>query len=297
MTATAQLPGSVTVAGLVSIVIPTFNSAAFACQAVASCLAQTYRPIEVIVVDDGSDDDTGERLRPFVDGTTVRYLRLPHGERSRARNAGIRNARGEFIQFLDADDLLEPAKLETQVGFLRAHPELFGVSCAAGHFGDVEPMFRRYPRPRVGAITRAIVRGNFILINTMLTRRCNVLFDEDLTVLEDWEYWFRASLGGRRFGHIDRRLCLVRRHGANTSKDRRAMLAGELAALSKMAGAGVFANEIRYAMFERMYLLGLRGAWGTFAAAAARDPRKIADGLVFLAKHALRQAGARAGAA
>jgi len=278
-----------TVKGLVSIIIPTYNSVDYVCQAVDSCLAQTYRPIEIIVVDDGSTDDTGERLRGYAERGEIKYIFQENEERSRARNRGIREARGEFLQFLDADDLLERTKLEKQAAFLKSHPECFGVYCAASHFGEVEEKFRRYPRSHTGTITRDIIRGNFILINTMLTRRSDVRFDESFRTLEDWDYWFQISLEGRRFGYIDEKLCRVRRHAQNTSKDGLAMLRGELAVLDKMEASGVFLSEVRYYRFERMYLLGMKDCWRTLGEAVAMDGKKIFVCLMFLAKTVVRK--------
>jgi glycosyltransferase involved in cell wall biosynthesis len=278
-----------TVRGLVSIIIPTHNSEDYVCQAVDSCLSQTYRLVEIIVVDDGSTDGTRQRLKSYADRGEIIYIYQENGERSRARNRGLNQARGEFIQFLDDDDLLEKEKLEKQAAFLKENPGCFGVYCAASHFGEVEEKFRRYPRPHAGVITRDIIRGNFILINTMLTRRAEVRFDENFRTLEDWYYWFQISLGRRKFGYIAEKLCRVRRHVGNTSKDGLAMLRGELAVLDKMESAGVFSSEVRYYRFERMYLLGMKGSWRTMGKAAAMDGRKIFACLGFLTKTAARK--------
>jgi glycosyltransferase involved in cell wall biosynthesis len=278
-----------TVKGLVSVVIPTYNAADFACAAVESCLSQTYRPVEIIVVDDGSTDGTRQRLQPFIDKNLIKYIYQENGERSRARNRGIMNAVGEYIQFLDVDDLLEPDKLEKQVAFLEADPGCFGVYCAAAHFGEVEQRFQRPHPVHTGEITRSNIKGNFILINTMLTRRSEVLFDEKLNTLEDWDYWFRISLNRRRFGYIGQELCRVRRHSGNTSKDGLAMLQGELAVLNKMAAAGVFPGDVKYYTFERMFLLGAKGYWTVLLDSIAGDGRNIFRCLVFLAKSFVRR--------
>jgi len=275
--------------GLISIIIPTHDSEDYVCQAVDSCLSQTYRPLEIIVVDDGSTDGTRQRLKGYADRGEIIYIYQDNGERSRARNRGLNHARGEFIQFLDDDDLLEKEKLEKQTAFLNDNPSCFGVYCAASHFGEVEEKFRRYPRPHAGVITRDIIRGNFILINTMLTWRSEVRFDESFRTLEDWYYWFQISLGGRKFGYIDEKLCRIRRHAGNTSKDALAMLRGELAVLDKMEKGGVFLNEVKYYSFERMYLLGMNGKWHTLRESIALDSRKIMPCILFLIKTAVRK--------
>src|SRR5271156_2034659 len=97
----------------VSVIIPTYNYGRFVTEAVDSVLAQSYTDHEVIVVDDGSVDDTPERMQPYAE--RVRYLRQPNQGPSAARNNGIEAARGEYVAFLDADDLWHPRKLEAQL--------------------------------------------------------------------------------------------------------------------------------------------------------------------------------------
>lgn len=110
--------------GLVSTIVPVYNRAALLREAVASVLAQTYRPVEVVVVDDGSSDDTPRACAELAERhTEVRTSRIPNGGPGLAREAGRQLARGEFVQYLDSDDLLRPRKFELQVAALRARPE------------------------------------------------------------------------------------------------------------------------------------------------------------------------------
>ncbi|MBL8266085.1 glycosyltransferase family A protein [Steroidobacter sp.] len=102
---------------LVSVIIPTYNRAALLCETVDSVLAQTYPNIEIIVIDDGSTDDTTEAIQKY--GDRVRYTRRANAGVNAARNLGIKQARGEFIALLDSDDLWAPYKLELQVQLLR----------------------------------------------------------------------------------------------------------------------------------------------------------------------------------
>src|SRR6187455_2532028 len=97
----------------VSVIIPAYNAANFICDTVDSALAQTHRDLEVIVVNDGSTDDTLARLETF--GSRIRVLDLVNGGVARARNTGVSNAAGSWIAFLDADDLWAPEKLERQL--------------------------------------------------------------------------------------------------------------------------------------------------------------------------------------
>src|SRR5215212_11526906 len=101
---------------LVSVVIPTYNRRRLVVEAVESALAQTYRPLEILVVDDGSTDGTEAELHRF--GSAVRYLKQPNQGAAAARNRGIRAATGELVAFLDSDDLWAPAKIEKQVALM-----------------------------------------------------------------------------------------------------------------------------------------------------------------------------------
>src|SRR6516165_447182 len=107
---------------LVSVVIPTYNYRHFVTDAVASALEQTYQPVEVLVVDDGSRDDTRARLTPYLD--RIRYIYQENQGLSAARNTGIRAAKGVWIALLDSDDAWHPRKLETQMEFIRQHPDI-----------------------------------------------------------------------------------------------------------------------------------------------------------------------------
>src|SRR5512132_248706 len=99
---------------LVSVIVPAYNAGSTIAEAVESALAQTYRPLEVVVVDDGSTDDTAEVVAERFEDR-VHIISAPHRGRGAARNTGLATARGAYIQFLDADDVLAPAKIATQV--------------------------------------------------------------------------------------------------------------------------------------------------------------------------------------
>ncbi len=114
---------------LVSVIIPVYNGAQFLAEAIESVRAQTIRPLEIIVVDDGSEDDSAAVARGFAG---ARCLRQPHEGAAAARNRGAADARGEFLAFLDADDLWTPDKLQRQMALMKERPELDVV------FGGVE---------------------------------------------------------------------------------------------------------------------------------------------------------------
>lgn len=119
---------------LVSVIIPAYNAGRFIGETLASVLAQTYREREIIVVDDGSTDDTAERVRAY--GPAVRCIRIDNAGPGAARNAGLRAAAGAHIAFLDADDLWRPDKLAIQVAVAGRHPESGMVVCDGVQFED-----------------------------------------------------------------------------------------------------------------------------------------------------------------
>jgi len=113
--------------GLASVILPTYNRAHFLPDAIGSVIDQTYRPVELLVVDDGSTDDTREvvkRLAKRSDSECrIRFLSQSKNGAPAARNLGLLKSRGEFIQFLDSDDIMHPQKLEVQIRILRAYPQ------------------------------------------------------------------------------------------------------------------------------------------------------------------------------
>ena len=114
---------------LVSAVIATYNDARYLPTAVESVLGQEYKPLECIIVDDGSNDGTTEIVKRWIGDSRFHYMRTNHIGLSNARNLGIRAANGEFIAFLDADDWWEPEKTHRQVDFLLTDPELSSCWC------------------------------------------------------------------------------------------------------------------------------------------------------------------------
>src|SRR5947207_2276441 len=122
---------------LVSVIIPTYNYARFIAEALASVQSQTYSNWEMIVVDDGSTDDTEAVVKRIAaDERRISYLRQENAQQAAARNNGIRQAKGNYFQFLDADDLIEPQKLEQQVAFLQQHPEVDIAYSSVRYFSE-----------------------------------------------------------------------------------------------------------------------------------------------------------------
>lgn len=191
---------------LVSVIIPTYNSGAFISQAVRSVLDQTYRRYEVIVIDDGSTDGTRDILCEF--DAHINYLYQENRGPSAARNAGIKAARGEYISFLDADDIWLPDKLEHQVHFIQQNRDLGLVFSDEEAFDGERVLYRSLlantlfysaitsQKPIREAFSKLMIE-NFIPTSTVMVRsKCFKkagLFDESLQVSEDGEMWSRIA--------------------------------------------------------------------------------------------------------
>jgi glycosyltransferase involved in cell wall biosynthesis len=118
----------------VSVIIPTYNREGYICQAIESVLQQTYENIEIIVVDDGSTDRTKEKLHSYL--PKIRYISTKNGGPAHARNIGMAAATGEYLAFLDSDDLYYPYKIQLQAEVLNKFPDVAMVSTEASSFDD-----------------------------------------------------------------------------------------------------------------------------------------------------------------
>jgi glycosyltransferase involved in cell wall biosynthesis len=185
-------------APLVSVVIPNYNCARFLPDALTSVFAQTYPRVEVIVVDDGSTDDSAQVLDTF--GDRIRVLRQANQGVSAARNLGIRESRGELIAFLDADDLWHPEKLAKQVA-LFADPAVGLVHCAVEYIDEQGRTLGTNFTGRRGRVLRhiALLEGTVVLAggSTAVVRRTSFdkagVFDPDMSTAADWDMWRRIA--------------------------------------------------------------------------------------------------------
>jgi glycosyltransferase involved in cell wall biosynthesis len=205
--------------GLVTTIIPVFNRAAMLREAVASVLAQTYRPVEIVIIDDGSTDDTSAVADALASQhSEIRVIHQANSGVGLAREAGRQTARGEFIQHLDSDDLLYPRKFELQVAGLRAHPECgvsYGWTRARRPDGTLTTEPERDTARRFETMFPAMLRSRIWDTAAPLYRRS--VMDRagawlPLTNEEDWEYDARIAAQGVRLHHVDAWVCEVRHH-------------------------------------------------------------------------------------
>ena len=180
----------------VSVIIPTFNRRRLVEQAIDSVLTQEFGDYELIVVDDGSTDDTAAALAVY--GDRIRVLRQPNRGVSAARNTGIRAAKASLIAFLDSDDLWRPAKLTRQTAFLQAHPDALicqteeiwirngvRVNPAKKHRKQSGMIFER-------SLELCLVSPSAVMMHRRLLDEVG-LFDERLPACEDYDLWLRIS--------------------------------------------------------------------------------------------------------
>jgi glycosyltransferase involved in cell wall biosynthesis len=192
----------------ISVIIPAYNAEKYIVQSIRSVLAQNYSPIEILVVDDGGTDRTIEIIRH--EAPQARIISQANGGAAAARNTGLRNATGELICFLDADDGWFPGKLEAMVAYLRRHPEAGLVSHELLHWkpdrsGDypelVRPDRRGLPETEAGRTgwiyPVLLLEGCMVHTSSIMLRREVFehvgFFNTDLKVGEDYDYWLRAS--------------------------------------------------------------------------------------------------------
>ncbi len=223
---------------LVSVIVPCHNYAHFLPETLDSLRAQMLENWECLVVDDGSTDNTREIAAHYAQkDARIRLIWQPNQGPAAARNNGIRQSRGRFIQFLDADDLLEKRKLERQSAFLLQNVRV-DIVCGDGlifttpqneaqnsGLNPLNVQGRWHWNPASspeGAFS--LVRGNLLAINATLTRREVFedvgVFDESLWTLEDWDLWLRCVAAHKQFAFLEEEEshCLVRAHPISLSR-------------------------------------------------------------------------------
>lgn len=209
----------------VSVVIPTYNSAKFLDEALQSVFDQTFKDYEIIVVDDGSTDQTKQVIDRY--GNKIRYLYQENGGPAKARNLGIRHSSGKYIAFLDADDVWLPLKLERQVCMFHQRPELamvFTENLLFNESGVFQTSMGKRKRLMKGDVARNIFLHSEILTSSVIVRvevfNKIGLFEEELQLAEDDNMWIRTA-ANFKIELIDEPLVKRRVHSQNITADRK----------------------------------------------------------------------------
>ncbi len=229
-------------AAVVSVVLPTFNRLRFLRPAIESVYAQTFADWELMIADDGSDLETRHYLQSLAGDARITVVWLPHtGRPSVVRNAALAKAAGEYVAFLDSDDLWAPRKLERQIETLRAR-----INCRWSYTafcqvdGSGEPLPEEAQRPWIPhegdifeqlATGRAQIRTPSVLATRQLIAQAGK-FDEDLLSGEDFDLWLRMSLHSE-VALVDEPLLYVRRHPDSHSSDWQSAFVGRDSSLSR----------------------------------------------------------------
>jgi hypothetical protein len=211
----------------VSIIMPTWNRGKFVGAAIRSIQAQRFADWELIVVDDGSGDDTAEVMAAFATDGRIRYVWAPHAGQCPARNRGLRLANGALIAYLDSDNIWYPGYLAGAVAMFATHPEVdcaYGAMVTQAH-GDQRILFESFDRQR-------LLDSNFIGMSTFIHRRALLEryggFDEGLLSLEDWDLIlrytshapaYRLPFLAVRYRVVDEQRVSVVRDGAEMAQD------------------------------------------------------------------------------
>lgn len=262
----------------VSVIIPTFNRVAMVCKAIESILNQTFKDVEIIVIDDGSTDGTGEILRKCY-GQLINYFYQTNRGQAAARNHGIFGSSGCYLLFLDSDDILLPQALEFETKYLDTHPDV-DVVYTDGYFcdengRDFAQIAPSRPSHSPNNILESLVINNVILAcHSAMLRRSALetlapsYFDEALRGVEDENLWIQLAAQGNTFAYLDVPTCKYCVHSTNNSRydpsNPHYWKRRESVKLSrfKILNADFFGHlriEARELFFYRMLLFQLKG--------------------------------------
>jgi glycosyltransferase involved in cell wall biosynthesis len=292
--------------GLVSVIVPTYNRAGLLGATLDSVWEQSYRPIELIVVDDGSTDRTPRLLREWREEREeaefgVRVLRQDNNGAPAARNRGLIASRGEYIQYLDSDDLLHPKKIEIHVAALARHPE-------ANHVWSERKMFRNGPASAACNAETAVCEARGLPSPGFGDVPCNVWsglyrrelcravgpWNEDIEIWQDVEYNTRVFITGLSSLYVDRFLYLMRNHDGervHSHDDAARYIENGLSTLgtceANVAQAGEDWPSIRETIsgfYFQLFQRALRAETGNLAARTARKSCRLTRDVTFKVK-------------
>jgi len=257
---------------LVSIIIPCYNQGQFLAEAIQSVLNQDYEQKEIIVVNDGSTDNTKVVAAKFLH--TIKYIEQENRGLSSARNAAIRIAKGDYIAFLDSDDVLLPGSIARRVEYLESHPGTDMICSDAVFFDESGPLGLRsklYNMPKnLENFRWETVDYNATISSAMVRRSCFDkvgLFEESIRTSEDWLMFVKLSLHFN-MAYINEPLIKYRLHKNSLSRSIKLNNVGHRIAISQITNAPYFDD---YPAHFRAQLLFLR-----FASAWRFEPKQIA---------------------
>jgi len=210
----------------VSVVVTCYNYGKYVAGCLNSILEQSFEDFEIILVDDGSTDNSEEQIRPYLHDSRINYIKQKNGGQANAKNTGIRESSGRFIAFLDADDEWVPTKLEKQLPLFNNNiGVVYSTHCFMDEVGNIVQRGRRRKmmEPKSGKVTEDLYMDNFIPFSSSIVRsECFDQFggfDETLAMGIDWDLWLRLSTR-YHFDYINEPLLIYRvGHSGQMSKN------------------------------------------------------------------------------
>ncbi len=210
----------------VSVIIPAYNAEEYLAETLDSVVAQSFRDIEVVLVDDGSTDGTIALAEGYANRLNLTILRQRSGGPAAARNTGIRQSRGAYCAFIDSDDLMLPQRIAEQCAALDADPEV-GLAhtdlMTFDHSGVIHVTRRAFSAPVGGHILPTLLLDNSITTSTVMARRSCLLeaglFDDSLRISEDFDLWLRMAERWK-VAYVDKPLVKYRRRPGSASEDK-----------------------------------------------------------------------------
>ena len=211
----------------VTVITPVYNGERYIGGAIASLLAQSFQDWELVVIDDGSSDSTPQILEKLTD-PRIRIIRQQNAGEANARNVGLDHATGEYISFLDADDLYFPNAIEDLSSFLDLHPQYDVVYSEGQICDDQDQPLMRLSEIRSGVYTgnvleRLVLSSSVVTVPVCtMTRRSKILehtvkFDPNLVIGPDWDFWIQLAVHVG-FGYLDKMTCKYRVHNTNITR-------------------------------------------------------------------------------
>lgn len=261
----------------VDVIIPTYNTAKYLPIALDSVIAQTFEDWRILLIDDGSTDDTASVIAPYLAqlGTKIKYIRQENGGVSAARNNGLRNSSAEFIALLDADDIWLPCRLKESLRCFEGRPQVglaYGLISRIDAQGAVIDTFAGNPEHAEGCIAPYIYMRQVQMPTSSMTFRKACVdkvgeFDESLRATEDRDLWLRMAFH-YEVGFVPTVISLYRTSGESLTTDTNGMLRAQLRFIEKhygSPGCGPVARRLAlsYIYRQRAEAFGIRrDMWG-----------------------------------
>jgi glycosyltransferase involved in cell wall biosynthesis len=232
----------------VSVIVPAFNAEQYIEECINSVIAQTYQNIEIIVINDGSIDQTRHKVEQ-LHNDKIRLFNINNSGAAGARNYGIEQAKGEWIAFLDADDIWLPEKLETQLQYCKganwSHTDFFYT----GYVYEDKTLGSSLTKKYGGNIFEALLQDNFVGTSDVIVKKAIVQklggFDPQYRYLEDWDLWLKIA-ADHEICYCDKPLSLYRTHAGSVSRAARKTLPYHVRLIENVFSSGGIGEQYLY---------------------------------------------------